>query len=162
MVLGLAYTAPRNTPLDVRMLPFPLCTAELTTVLPHKGIAESLEHEISPLGLRSVYLEPGYFRTSFLNSGNRSAYTSRIPDYAETINRTNDALLATNNNQPGDPKKFVQVLINFVRREGPFDGKKLPVGLPVGSDAFAVVKQAAEEVQGVLEEWEDVIKSTDL
>jgi hypothetical protein len=39
--------------------------------------------EISAFGLRCLYFEPGYFRTSILSPENRPPYESRISDYAE-------------------------------------------------------------------------------
>ena len=53
-----------------------------------RAIGESLHEEISPLGLRSLVFEPGYFRTDFLAAGNHAKYTGNgIPDY-EPIMRT--------------------------------------------------------------------------
>ena len=45
------------------------------------GLAESLQMEIEPLGLRSICFEPGYFRTNFLSDENRGAVKDRISDY---------------------------------------------------------------------------------
>ena len=45
------------------------------------GLSESLNTEIRPLGLRSICIDLGYFRTSFLDPNNRAPYTNRIADY---------------------------------------------------------------------------------
>ena len=45
------------------------------------GLSESLNAEIRPLGLRSICVDLGYFRTSFLDPNNRAPYTNRIADY---------------------------------------------------------------------------------
>ena len=45
----------------------------------------SLYAELSPLGLRSVCFEPGYFRTNFLLADNRGPDKSRISDYQEIM-----------------------------------------------------------------------------
>lgn len=42
------------------------------------AISECLDDEIKPLGLRSICLEPGMFRTKLLESGNRGEYAARI------------------------------------------------------------------------------------
>lgn len=78
------------------------------------------------------------------------------------MKRADDALAAANNNQPGDPQKFVQFLADYVRREGPFEGKELPIGLPVGKDTWNAVLQTTKDKQADLEAFKDVIQGTDL
>lgn len=56
------------------------------------GISGTLHDEISPLGLRSVCVDFGYFRTSFLESDQRAPKVSRIPDYKETSDAVEAAL----------------------------------------------------------------------
>lgn len=57
------------------------------------GIAETMHAEIAPLGLRSLVIEPGYFRTDFLTADNRAPYVSRISDYQPMTDRSNAGLL---------------------------------------------------------------------
>lgn len=64
-------------------------------------------------------------------------------------------------NQLGDPKKLAELTVDLVRGEGVAKGKEPPLFLPLGSDAFADTKEKAERTLKVLEEWEEVIKSTD-
>jgi len=129
-----------------------------------RGIAESMHLELASISenLRSIYLEPGYFRTAFLNPSHRTPYVPRIDDYAAVAGPVHAMLEQYNDQQPGDPEKFVQVLLDYVKREGKFGGgKELPVGIPVGSDAFEIIRGTCRSTLKVLEEWEDVIKSTD-
>lgn len=42
------------------------------------GISESMDAEISPFGLRSLCIEPGYFRTKLIDAANRALYVNRI------------------------------------------------------------------------------------
>ncbi|KAF8531147.1 short-chain oxidoreductase [Gautieria morchelliformis] len=126
-----------------------------------RGLSETLHAEISPLGLRSICFEPGYFRTSFLEQDHRNAYDPRIADYAEMTSKANDALVAYNGRQPGDPKKLVQVILDVVRVEGVAQGRETPLGLPLGSDSANVIKDTLGRTANILEQWEDVIKSTD-
>lgn len=37
-----------------------------------------MDAEIAPLGLRSICIEPGYFRTKFISEGNRVPYRNKI------------------------------------------------------------------------------------
>ena len=50
-----------------------------------------MQAEVAHLGLRSLYFEPGYFRTSFLNDGHRQTYEPRIEDYRVVTERVNAA-----------------------------------------------------------------------
>ncbi|KAF8339652.1 short-chain oxidoreductase [Cantharellus anzutake] len=132
-----------------------------------RAISESLHEEISPLGLRSIYLEPGYFRTSFLKPGKRSEYVNRIEDYKSEITARIEVFVQYDGKQPGDPKKFSQLLIDFVKLEGPFSeeqrgGKKVPIGLPVGSDAYDFIKARVDEELKIIEDWKEVISNTDI
>ena len=45
------------------------------------GISESLHQELAPLGLRSICIEPGYFKTDLLTADNRAPFQGRIADY---------------------------------------------------------------------------------
>jgi len=54
-----------------------------TTKWALRGISETLHDEISPLGLRSICIDFGNFRTSFLESEHRAPEVARIDDYKE-------------------------------------------------------------------------------
>jgi len=132
-----------------------------------RAIASSMDEEISPLGLRSIYLEPGYFRTSFLQEGNRSSYTPRIQDYDPFIAQRYSHFQNISGKQPGDPKKLVELMIDYVRKEGVFKTEDparpdYPQGLPVGTDAYNIIKTTLEQQLVLMEKWKDVTCSTDL
>ena len=55
----------------------PYCATKYAT----RCLSETLHEEISPLGLRSLIFEPGYFRTDLLTPDNRANYGGNIPDY---------------------------------------------------------------------------------
>jgi hypothetical protein len=59
--------------------------------------------------------------------------------------------------------KFVEVLIGLVKNElKSRSGKtEVPFGIPVGSDSFDLIKSKCEEELEILEDWKDVINSTD-
>lgn len=63
---------------------------------------------------------------------------------------------------PGDPRKGVKVCIDLVKGEGAVAGRELPPYLPLGTDAFEEVKAATEKCLKMLQDWEDVIRSTDI
>jgi hypothetical protein len=117
--------------------------------------------EIAPVGLRCHYIEPGYFRTSFLADSNRAPYEARIDDYAEHGKKANELLVAYNGKQPGDPQKLVEIVVDIAQGEGVAKGKDVPRGLPLGSDTFKVIQEVCTSNLALLAEWKDVIISTD-
>lgn len=73
-----------------------------------------------------------------------------------------DALRKGDQNQQGDPEKAVQITIDLVRKEGCAAGKIIPLRFPLGSDCTKVIKEKCEETLKLLEDWEDVMTSTDI
>jgi NAD(P)-dependent dehydrogenase (short-subunit alcohol dehydrogenase family) len=83
---------------------------------------------LAPLGIRVLIVEPGYFRTDFLNDSMRTAKTT-IADYAETAGRTIRIIAERNGRQPGDPRKAASANIKAVESPHP------PLRLVLGGDA---------------------------
>ncbi|KIY73994.1 NAD(P)-binding protein [Cylindrobasidium torrendii FP15055 ss-10] len=128
-----------------------------------RGINDSLAMEIEPLGLRSVIFDFGYFRTPFLTSSKwkRQESGKGIEDYRAIAEWTDNALTATNGNQPGDPKKGVRVVLDIVRGEGAASGKAIPRSVLLGSDCFDTVQTEIKKWEETQREWESVSRSTD-
>ncbi|KZT18860.1 NAD(P)-binding protein [Neolentinus lepideus HHB14362 ss-1] len=126
-----------------------------------RALSEALNAEISPLGLRSICIELGYFRTDFLTPDNRSAYTTRIADYEQSVGATSKRLEGIDGKQPGDPKKAVEVMVDLVRGEGVADGKEIPLVVDLGSDCHQTVRDICQSTIERLDKWESVARSTD-
>ncbi|ESK94777.1 serine 3-dehydrogenase [Moniliophthora roreri MCA 2997] len=126
-----------------------------------RGVSASLHDEIAPLGLRSICIDFGYFRTAFLNPDHRKPYIPRIQDYNEVTGEYEAALQAYNNKQPGDPLRGVEIMVDIVRGEGVAKGKTFSNNIQLGSDCYETVKTECEEALRQLEEWKDVSFSTD-
>ena len=86
---------------------------------------------------------------------------SAIPDYAEFTNGLREGLAGQDNAQPGNPVTLVEIILDLVRQEGIAAGKEIPFRLPLGLDCYDDMKQKCEETLGMLQEWQDVIRSTD-
>src|SRR5471032_2362148 len=50
-----------------------------------EGISESLAQELAPLGIHATVVEPGFFRTDFLDAASLATTAHRIDDYAATV-----------------------------------------------------------------------------
>ncbi|KAI0043730.1 short chain dehydrogenase [Auriscalpium vulgare] len=126
-----------------------------------RSLSETLNQEISPLGLRSIVVEPGYTRTPFLSEARIGAYESRIEDYRK-LTETSDGLFRwSSGKQPGDPARIVEVVVDFVRGEGAAAGKEVPLVLSLGSDTVQTTREVCEATVKRLGEWEEVFSSTD-
>ena len=130
-----------------------------------EGVVESLARETAHLGIKTLLVEPGQFRTRLLSPGNALSEVSRIDDYADQSRALIGSFAAADEKQRGDPAKAVQIVLDFVRGEGVVAGRKreeLPLRVPLGPDCYEVLKMKSEETLGLLREWEGVINSTDL
>lgn len=125
------------------------------------GLSESLSLEVAPLGIKVHYVEPGYFRTGVLDPGKRTIYTPRIADYAPRMKEIEEELVANNGKQPGDPAKVAQVIVDLVHGEGIAKAREVPVSLPMGRDAWQIIDGAVQKERRILDEWKNVIESTD-
>lgn len=120
-----------------------------------EGLTEALAAELAPLGVFATAVEPGYFRTDFLDSTSLSVSPASIADYHETAGATRTRAAEVSHNQPGDPRRLAQVLIEFVDTPNP------PVRLPLGSDTAAATEAVAAAHLAVLKDWRAVAESTD-
>ena len=123
------------------------------------GITESLRQEVAPLGIDVCCVEPGYFRTGFLNSGARMQTETRIKDYDETtVGQVRALFNERNNKQLGDIEKGRKVLFEVLTKRS---GREIPQRLVLGSDAYETIHGKCDETKALLEEWKGVISSTD-
>jgi NAD(P)-dependent dehydrogenase (short-subunit alcohol dehydrogenase family) len=120
-----------------------------------EGLSEALHAELAPLGIHVTVIEPGYFRTDFLDASSLSVSSRQIADYEATAGQVRNRAGGLNHNQPGDPAKLAGVLIAFADAPNP------PVRLPLGSDTVAVIEAKHKSDAHILSEWRSVSLSTD-
>lgn len=123
------------------------------------GLAESLRAEVAPFGIEVVSIEPGYFRTGFLNPGARMLTATQLKDYDDTtVGEVRKLFNERNNKQLGDVEKGCKVIFDVMTKK---NGKPVPIRLPLGTDGYTVIKTKCDETKQLLEEWKDIIVSTD-
>jgi NAD(P)-dependent dehydrogenase (short-subunit alcohol dehydrogenase family) len=120
-----------------------------------EGITEALNGELAPLGIHATVIEPGFFRTDFLDSSSLVETKNRISDYADTVGKMRDFAGGHNHEQPGDPKKLAQALLQLVRAAEP------PMRLPLGTDTLKRVTEKNAYVAKEMEQWRSLSVSTD-
>ena len=117
-------------------------------------MSEGLAAELKPLGIQVMIVEPGAFRTHFYDTSLKGADMT-IGDYAETAWKRSPQNASNPGNQPGDPDKAGEVLIDVLERED------APQRLLLGSDAVKIVRAALEARLDELSKWEAVSTWTD-
>ena len=123
------------------------------------GLTESLRLEVAGFGIQVCCVEPGYFRTGFLNPGARIVAEKKITDYDDGIVGQVKAMFSERDNkQLGDTEKGCRVMFEVFTQKG---GKPVPERLPLGSDCFEGIGGKLADTRALLDEWKDVIVSTD-
>jgi len=118
--------------------------------------------ELAPLGIAVTIIEPGYFRTGFLNPNAMVKSEKRIKEYSETGSADLHAMLEkVNNNQPGDVVKGSKVIIDMLTKSGVAEGKNVPIRIALGSDSPPCIRNKMEDTTKLLNEWDSITTKTD-
>jgi NAD(P)-dependent dehydrogenase (short-subunit alcohol dehydrogenase family) len=120
-----------------------------------EGITEALALELKSLGIHATIVEPGFFRTDFLDARSLSVSPSKIDDYKDTVGAMRSFASTANHAQPGDPAKLAQALMVLV------DASEPPVRMPLGSDTVRRIESKNAFVAQELARWRDLAVSTD-
>jgi NAD(P)-dependent dehydrogenase (short-subunit alcohol dehydrogenase family) len=113
------------------------CTAYAASKFALEGWSESLTPEVAPFGIRTMLVEPGFFRTELLTQESTSYAEPTIEDYAARTRQTVTAWKSMNGLQGGDPAKLARALVQLVGQDEP------PLRWVAGADAVAAVEQKA-------------------
>lgn len=127
------------------------------------GIVESLAGELKDLGINTLLVEPGFFRTAILTPENVKLPNSSIKDYDQINRGIEEILKGANGKQPGDPIRGVKIILDVVKGEGVATGKGkgYPARLPLGTDALDCIRKKCQDTLKLLDEWESVIVGSD-
>jgi len=103
-----------------------------------EGWMESLAPEIAPFGIRTMLVEPGFFRTELLTEQSTKYPEASIDDYAENTRATIDAWRSMNGLQGGDPSRLADALVKLAGHKEP------PARFAAGTDALQAFKAKAK------------------
>jgi NAD(P)-dependent dehydrogenase (short-subunit alcohol dehydrogenase family) len=133
---------------------FPAFGIYCATKFAVNGFTEALAKEIEPFGLHATIVMPGYFRTNFLDSGSLVTPATQLEEYTNVRQMQRTHQEEINNNQPGDPDKAADVLIQVAQMERP------PVHLFLGADAYEMAERKIDLVEKEMVTHRELATST--
>jgi NAD(P)-dependent dehydrogenase (short-subunit alcohol dehydrogenase family) len=119
-----------------------------------EGFSESLAQEIAGFGIKLTIVEPGAFRTDFLDGRSLKLGTQELHDYADLRAKANAVFEARNHNQVGDPDKLGRALVQIAGEIDP------PLRFVAGADALKVIDDTLRAVADEVERWRSLSLST--
>lgn len=120
-----------------------------------EGLTEALHAELAPLGIHATVVEPGYFRTEFLEGQSLVTSPRQLDDYAASAGAVRERAKQISLNQPGDPERLALALLTLVDADVP------PLRLPLGTDTLQVIADKHAFVARETAQWRGVAASTD-
>ncbi len=114
------------------------CSAYAAAKFGVEGWIESLALEVSPFGIRSMIVEPGFFRTDLLTMESTTYAEGAIDDYSKRTAETVAAWTGMNGKQSGDPTKLAEVLLQLAGHDDH------PARFAAGLDALEVFETKAK------------------
>jgi len=116
------------------------CTAYAAAKFGVEGWTESLAPEIAPFGIRTMLVEPGFFRTELLTNDSTIYAPPSIDDYAERTRETVAAWTNMDGKQGGDPAKLANALVRLAALAEP------PSRFAAGADAVQTFEAKANSL----------------
>jgi NAD(P)-dependent dehydrogenase (short-subunit alcohol dehydrogenase family) len=113
------------------------CTAYAAAKFGIEGWMESLTPEIAPFGIRTMLVEPGFFRTELLTNDSTTYAKPSIDDYAEKTKEIVAAWKSMDGKQGGDPAKLADALVKLGALQDP------PTRFAAGADAIQTFEAKA-------------------
>jgi len=126
------------------------------------GLSEGLRAELEPFDIKVTVIEPGYFRTGFLNDNAQISSAARLDVYNQTqVGQIRAGMSYMNGKQIGDVAKGSKVVVDILTHTGLAEGKDVPMRIAVGSDAPPAIRGKLQATETLLGEWDSVTTNTD-
>jgi NAD(P)-dependent dehydrogenase (short-subunit alcohol dehydrogenase family) len=129
------------------------CTAYAAAKFGIEGWMESLTPEIAPFGIRTMLVEPGFFRTELLTNESTTYATPSIDDYAEKTKEIVAAWKSMDGKQGGDPARLAQALVKLAALKLP------PARFGAGADALQTFESKASTLLAQAQAHRDISTS---
>jgi NAD(P)-dependent dehydrogenase (short-subunit alcohol dehydrogenase family) len=126
------------------------CTAYAASKFGVEGWIESLTPEVAPFSIRTMLVEPGFFRTELLTPESMTLAELSIDDYAERTEQTVAVWNGMNGQQAGDPAKLAAALVTVTEQANP------PLRWVAGADAVATVEQKTKDLLAQVDAYREL------
>ena len=118
-----------------------------------EGWMEALSAEVAPFGIKTMIVNPGFFRTELLTEESTSYAEPSVADYHERRLAQIAFYQSQNGKQGGDPVKLARALITLA------DQEELPRRFLAGTDAIGVAEQKIALLQQQIEAHRELSSS---
>ena len=118
-----------------------------------EGWIESLTPEVAQFGIRTMLVEPGFFRTELLTEESTNYPKPLIDDYAEKTRQTVTAWKGMNGLQGGDPGKLAKALVQLASQDEP------PLRWAAGADAIGTFERKANDLLAQADAYRELSSS---
>jgi len=129
------------------------CAAYAAAKFGIEGWMESLTPEIAPFGIRTMLVEPGFFRTELLSNDSTTYAEPAIDNYAERTREIVAAWKSMDGKQGGDPARLAAALVKLAALEEP------PTRFAAGTDAVQTFEAKARALLAQAHAHEDLSAS---
>lgn len=120
-----------------------------------EGWMECLRIEVAPFGIAVTLVEPGLFRTDFLDPSSISHSDLAVGAYEEESAKKRAYLAALNHNQIGVPARLGAAMLKLVEADDP------PLRFSAGTDVLPRIQEKIEMLRRDSEAWHALTISTD-
>ena len=135
---------------------FPAVGYYAATKFAVEGLTDALRQEVAPLGITTLVVEPGPFRTDWAGrSANKTLPEREIADYADTVGAQRAAFRADTGKEPGDPHAAARAIITALAADNH------PQRLLLGAPAYGMAIEQLESMLAEIRANEALTKSAD-
>ena len=134
---------------------YPCGSIYCSTKFAIEGFSESLALEVAQFGIHITIVEPGFFRTDFLDGSSIKYGDRTIADYATLATQMRNVYDGANHKQPGDPAKLGAALVKLASMDKP------PLRYAAGTDAVEGIIAKTASLRSEVDTWRELSVSTD-
>ncbi len=118
-----------------------------------EGWMESLQAEVSPFGITTTVVNPGFFRTELLTEQSTNYAEPSIADYDERRGPLVEYWKSQNGRQSGDPAKLARAIVTIASQQTP------PRRFIAGADSIATAEQKIADLKAQIESYRELSTS---
>jgi NAD(P)-dependent dehydrogenase (short-subunit alcohol dehydrogenase family) len=132
------------------------CAAYSASKFGMEGWMDCLAAEVTPFGINTTIVEPGFFRTGLLTPTSTVWAENEIEDYSPKNAELRPFWKSMNGKQGGDPAKLAAALMKIANEKEP------PKRWLAGADAIATAEQKIADCQKQINAYRDLSSSLEL